>query len=56
MEEEAKAILSAHGCSFIAMLSECRVLWKNQVGTVQSDDIFVLRNMSESAWNFWAVA
>lgn len=53
MEEKAKFILESHGCKFIKMISECRVVWKNANGIVRDDDIAVLYNMSESAWLYW---
>lgn len=56
MEDRAKAILEKHGCEFIQMLSECRVLWKNRNNVIRDDDIFVLSNMSEKAWKFWETA
>lgn len=55
MEERAKNILNKHGCTFLRMLSECRVLWANKNSVVREDDIFVLSNIPEDAWNFWAV-
>ena len=55
MEERVKGILTRHKCKFITMLSECRVLWENQKGIVRDDDVAVLSNMSESAWQFWTI-
>ena len=55
MKERAEKILKQHNCEFISMITECRVLWRNQSGTVMSDDIAVLANMSEDAWLFWSV-
>ena len=54
--EEVKAILEQHGCKLVSILSECRVLWESRNGVVRSDDVFVLRNMTEEAWKFWADA
>ena len=54
MEERAKNILKMHGCKFLRMLSECEVLWENKNGIIRHDDIFVLNNMGETAWEFWA--
>ena len=53
-ENEAKEILSKHGCKFVRMISECRVCWKNKNGCSYTDDIAVLRMMTEEAWNFWS--
>ena len=52
-EKEAKEILENHGCEFLGMISESRCLWKNKIGIVRSDDVAVLKLMSESAWDFW---
>lgn len=52
-EKEAKEILEKHGCEFLGMISESRCLWKNKIGIVRSDDVAVLKLMSESAWEFW---
>lgn len=41
MEEQAKFILTIHGCKFIKMISECRVVWENACGIVREDDIAV---------------
>ena len=54
MEELAKQILQSHECKFIKMLSECTVLWENKVGTIYEDDIAVLYNMTDPAWDFWS--
>lgn len=56
MKNRAKAILKKHGCEFIQMTSETRVLWKNHNNVVREDDIAVLSNMSEIAWKFWEIA
>ena len=53
MEKRAKAILEKHGCEFIQMTSECRVLWKNRNNIIREDDIAALSNMTEEAWKFW---
>ena len=55
MEERVKSILQKHGCEFVSMLSECRVLWKNQKGIIRDDDVFTLFNISEIVWNFWKI-
>lgn len=51
-EKEAIKILQDHDCDLVMMLSECTVLWKNKAGIIRCNDLWVLRNMSESAWNF----
>ena len=56
MENRAKAILKEHGCEFIQMTSQVRVLWKNRNNVIREDDIAVLSNMSETAWKFWETA
>ena len=56
MENRAKAILKKHGCKFIQMTSEARVLWKNRNNIIREDDVAVLSNMSEIAWKFWETA
>ena len=56
MENRAKSILKKHGCEFIQMTSESRVLWKNRNNVIREDDIWVLSNMSEIAWEFWKFA
>ena len=48
MENRVKAILKKHGCEFIQMTSEVRVLWKNCNNIIREDDVAVLSNMSES--------
>ena len=53
MKKEAKEILEKHGCKFIKMESECTVVWENCIGIVRTDDIAVLRNMTDKAWNYW---
>ena len=53
MEERAKSILESHGCKFIKMISECRVVWENACGIVRDDDIAVLNNVNESVWSYW---
>ena len=53
MEAEARRILTQHGCEFIQMLTECRVLWKNQNGVIRADDITVLRYMTREAWDYF---
>ncbi len=45
-----------HGCKFIQMITKCRVLWENQNGIVREDDIAVLSNMTEAAWDYWKVS
>lgn len=52
--ESIKQLLKQHGCTFDKNVTECRIVWKNKVGRVMCDDIFVLRNMTENAWNFWS--
>lgn len=52
-EKEAKEILEKHGCKFIKMKSECTVVWENCIGVIRVDDIAVLRNMTDEAWEFW---
>lgn len=56
MEDRAKAILEKHGCKFIQMTSEARVLWENRNNVIREDDVAVLSNMSETAWKFWETA
>ena len=56
MENRAKSILKKHGCEFIKMISETRVIWKNRKNVIREDDIAVLSNMSETAWEFWKTA
>ena len=56
MENRAKTILKKHGCEFIQMTSEARVLWKNRNNVIREDDVAVLSNMSETAWKFWETA
>ncbi len=56
MEDRAKEILEKHGCEFIQMTSEVRVLWKNRNNVVREDDVAVLANMTEIAWKFWETA
>ena len=56
IENRAKAILEKHGCEFIQMTSEARVLWKNHNNVIREDDVVVLSNMSEIAWKFWETA
>lgn len=53
-EKFARKIIEKHGCTFIKMVSECRVLWKNKCGYESIDDIFVLNNMDDGAWEFWS--
>ena len=53
-EKSARKIVEKHGCTFIKMVGECRVLWKNRYGYESIDDIFVLNNMCDSAWEFWS--
>ena len=53
-EIEAKSLLKKHGCTFISMLGECEVLWKNKNDKVRRDDKFILRTMTEKAWEFWS--
>lgn len=55
MKERAVSILNAHGCELISMVSECTVVWKNKIGIIRTDDIAVLSNMSDSAWEFWSI-
>ena len=56
MKDPAKSILEKHGCEFIQMTSEARVLWKNRNNVIREDDIAVLANMSKTAWKFWETA
>lgn len=56
MENRAKEILEKHGCEFIQMISEARVIWKNRNNVIREDDIAVLSNMTELAWKFWETA
>jgi len=56
MEERVKVLLEKHGCEFVKQLTECRILWKNQVGAIREDDVSVLSCMCEKAWDFWKVA
>ncbi len=56
MQNRIKAILEKHGCEFIQIASEVRVLWKNRNDVIREDDIAVLSNMSEAAWKFWETA
>lgn len=53
-EKSARKIIEKHGCAFIKMISECRVLWRNKCGNEFVDDIFVLNNMGDCAWEFWS--
>lgn len=52
-EDKAKEILEQHDCELIKMRSDCRILWKNSIGTLLEDDLFVLSNMSDAAWEYW---
>lgn len=54
MKDQAVKILNAHGCELVNMVSECTVIWKNKAGIIRTDDIAVLSNMSDSAWEFWS--
>lgn len=54
MKDQAVRILNAHGCELVDMVSECTVIWKNKAGIIRTDDIAVLSNMSDSAWEFWS--
>lgn len=56
MKNHAKEILEKHGCEFIQMISEARVLWKNRNNIIREDDIAVLSLMTEKAWEFWETA
>lgn len=42
-EKSARKIIEKHGCTFIKMVSECRILWKNKYGYESIDDIFCLK-------------
>lgn len=53
-EKSARKIVEKHGCIFIKMIGECGVLWKNKYGYESIDDIFVLNNMGDGAWEFWS--
>lgn len=44
--------MKKHQCTFIKMIGECGVLWKNKYGYESIDDIFVLNNMGDGAWEF----
>lgn len=52
-ESEARKLLESHGCTFVEMIGEVDVVWKTPIGIVHRDDIFVLRHMTEKAWDFW---
>lgn len=54
MKKRVIEILSAHNCKLIEIVPECKVVWENQNGTIMGDDIVVLTNMSEAAWEYWA--
>lgn len=56
MEKRAKEILEKHGCEFIDMILETRVIWKNRNNVIRENDIAVLSLMSEEAWKFWETA
>lgn len=53
-ETEARRILERHGCKLISMISETKCVWENKIGIQRSDDVFVLRNMSEENFEYWA--
>ena len=49
-----KQLLDQHGCTFVKNITECRIIWKNKVGYEMCDDVCVLSNMTEAAWDFWS--
>lgn len=53
-EKPAREIVEKHRCTFIKMVSECSVLWENKCGYRSITDIFILKWMGESAWEFWS--
>lgn len=54
MNERISALLEKHGCKLIKMVPECGVIWENKKGIIRGDDIAVLSNIPESAWEYWA--
>lgn len=52
-EKQARKVIEKHGCTFIRMCGECKVVWQNKQGYQFVDDIFVLNHMTERAWKFW---
>lgn len=53
-EAEAKELLEKHDCKLIGIIFESLCIWENKIGIKRIDDIFALKNMSESNFNFWA--